>query len=640
MNGLTIPPDKTAQSNHPCSFQFRPREELPKLWTERLRSFLPGVFGELSNKVTEELLNHFRWCFLSRGESLFEQGEAGDSLYFMGSGRLRVVVGSGEQRKAVAELSQGSCLGEMALLSGERRSASVYAARDSMLARLDRESFDRFAESEPQLIRGLATVLAERIRLKDKEAYKQQHLRISTIAVVPLSEEIDTEDFCERLLQALACHGTIRKIDENDFKNATEASNDNELGWLYYLANLEGAQRFTIFQTASRSSPWSKLAVRAADKVLLLDDRDGSPELKDFEPALFQGMQAGTEVDRELILLHEDGSKLPRGTAHWLDCRPEINFHHHIRLNRNSDFERLGRFLAGCAIGVVLSGGGARTAAHVGALTAIEELNIPIDILVGTSGGGALCAQYALGFDPRTKILELGEELWVRDNHLKPTVPILSFLNHKAVDQASKKVNANADVRDSWLPYACLACNLTLGKGELIRTGPMWKANRATTAIPGVFVPMFKENGELLVDGGVIDNLPVKYMRQLNQGPIIVINAGVSEELKAVYEYNALPTWWQVLWSWINPFKKAITVPSALEIVSAAAMAQSVDQSQMETGTINLALEIPAEKIGMLDFSQTPELIALGRSHTLEHLGAWWDKEYPDLLGQEQDAQA
>ena len=100
----------------------------------------------------------------------------------------------------------------------------------------------------------------------------------------------------------------------------------------------------------------------------------------------------------ELVLLHRDADRRPRGTARWLALHPFVR-HHHLRLGVPADFDRLARFLGGTAVGLVLGGGGARGFAHIGVMRALDEAGIPIDRVGGTSMGAMIAAQWARGHD-------------------------------------------------------------------------------------------------------------------------------------------------------------------------------------------------------------------------------------------------
>ena len=104
--------------------------------------------------------------------------------------------------------------------------------------------------------------------------------------------------------------------------------------------------------------------------------------------------------------------------------------------------------------------------------------------------------------------------------------------------------------------------------------GAMWRAVRATTSLPGIAVPLI-ENGQLLVDGGVIENIPTETMCQLKAGPNIVVDVSLKEELPVDCAYEDLPGGWSLLWNRLNPFSKTRKMFSVLQVISRVATISS-----------------------------------------------------------------
>ena len=119
--------------------------------------------------------------------------------------------------------------------------------------------------------------------------------------------------------------------------------------------------------------------------------------------------------------------------------------------------------------------------------------------------------------------LERGtHEIFVRSRSFRrPTWPRYSLLDHKAFDRAlAEQYGPDCRIEDCWRPFAAVATNLSTHDLELIRTGPLWQAVRASSAIPGLLPPFYTPEGAMLVDGCLIDNVPLASMHQLKSGPI------------------------------------------------------------------------------------------------------------------------
>src|SRR6185503_4480969 len=93
------------------------------------------------------------------------------------------------------------------------------------------------------------------------------------------------------------------------------------------------------------------------------------------------------------------------------------------------------------------------------------------------------------------------------------TVPLLSILDTRRLDAALVALGEQRDIEDLWVPYFAVSTNLTSMAGEVHERGPLWQATRASSSMPMVFPPVFR-NGDVLVDGGLLDNLPVTIMRE------------------------------------------------------------------------------------------------------------------------------
>jgi NTE family protein len=175
---------------------------------------------------------------------------------------------------------------------------------------------------------------------------------------------------------------------------------------------------------------------------------------------------------------------------------------------------------------VALSGGGARGLAHIGVLKVLERHAIPIDCLSGASMGGVLAAAYAAGHSP-----ERLESLAVRMSRLRrlarlvdlrrPRRGLLSGDNLRAfLAQLLPPELTFADLR---LPLALEAVDLRTGEEVALTEGSVLKAVLATSAFPGVLPPVVID-GRVLVDGGVLDNLPVDLVRSLGAERVIAVD--------------------------------------------------------------------------------------------------------------------
>jgi NTE family protein len=178
-------------------------------------------------------------------------------------------------------------------------------------------------------------------------------------------------------------------------------------------------------------------------------------------------------------------------------------------------------------VALVLGGGAARGFAHIGVIRALEQEKIPIDLVVGTSVGSLIGAIYASECELEWTAFSLQKE------HLFDFAMLAAFTGMGPVkgDKLEEFVRAKipaANIEDLKLPFAAVATDLNRGTRVVLNRGPVSKAVRASSAIPGVFSPV-EHQGRLLVDGGVVDNIPISAAREM--GADIVIAVDISENV-------------------------------------------------------------------------------------------------------------
>jgi predicted acylesterase/phospholipase RssA len=292
--------------------------------------------------------------------------------------------------------------------------------------------------------------------------------------------------------------------------------------WLHERA---GDRRAIVLEADPTLTPWTRYCLAHADRVLLV--ADGA---EDSASVVGEAALRGA-APCDLVLWHDAALRSPQGTGRQLDRWPVV-VHHHLRAGAQGDMERLARHLSGHAVGLVLGGGAARAFAHVGALRALRDAAVPIDAVGGTSAGAVLAAQYAMGWD-------LGAmEAWCREiargaRRLRDfRLPLFSLLRGRALDALLGDLFGTTQIEDLWLPYYCVSSNLTRAAMVAHRRGSLRQYTRASCALPGLLPPV-RDHGDLLVDGAVLNNLPLEPMRDLCAGgPIVAVDVSVQYPLE------------------------------------------------------------------------------------------------------------
>jgi NTE family protein len=174
------------------------------------------------------------------------------------------------------------------------------------------------------------------------------------------------------------------------------------------------------------------------------------------------------------------------------------------------------------------------------------------------------------------------------------TVPKYAFLDHKVLDASLQQHYGDGPIEDLWLPFYAVAADLSSMALTEIRTGPLWEAVRASSAIPGILPPFFTSDGRMLVDGGCIDNMPFRSMHRLKTGPNVVVN--VQKETGKVYnvDYESLPGRAELLKRSVMPFTKG--APRAPGLISTVMRSLLVGQSDMLQGAFAQRHDDPAPR--------------------------------------------
>lgn len=559
-------------------------------------SALP-LFNGLEPATVRAIAAEVEWLSLPGGSTLFSVGEPPDAMYVVLSGCLGVF--SGQQSQAIGRVLAGDAVGEMGLISGRARSATVIALRDTELARLSREAFDRVFTCYPQAMLRIAQLTVNRLESSQSGSAARTHAA-RTFAVIPQGIEVDAAAFAASLVASLRTYGRTQLVwsvrgaaHTSHWFNMVEASND-----------------YVVYVADATPTTWSKLCVRQADALLLLANADS--EATSWSALGAQRESNTTATQRsELVLLHE--GTIPNGVAaRWLANHPGIA-HHHVRAAE--DVARIARLVTGRGIGLVMSGGGARGFAHIGIVKALREAGIPIDLVGGTSMGGIIGAGVAEGWS----VEELKERLWrsfVATNPLRDyTLPVVSLVSGRKVSTLLRREFGERSIEDLPLPFFCVSSNLTTGHPEVHRAGLLWRWLRASVAIPGVLPPVL-HHGDVLVDGGAMNNLPVDYMRELGRGPVIGCDVGADRAFTGHSDDIDVPPLWKLM-SWLRGGRRR---PNIFQILWRAGMVNSTAMTALHREKTDLLLQPPLEQVDMLDWKAFDRAIAAGYEYTLRRL--------------------
>ena len=245
-------------------------------------------------------------------------------------------------------------------------------------------------------------------------------------------------------------------------------------------------------------------------------------------------------IERHLVIVHDKRTIDPHQTAHLLKCRT-VDYYHHVALDHPPDMARLVRYLRGKPIGIVFGGGGMRGTAHLGVLAAMQELGIPVDHAGGTSAGALIAGQVGLEWKLPRMLETLKGRVLQRRVVMQPTLPIVSLSGGHAMNRALLDMYGGHEIEDLWRPVFTIASNLTQARMEIMDSGSLHHAVRASSSLAGIHPPTIAENNDLLIDGGGFDNTPADVMRaKLRGGTVLAVDLGFTKRNFPDYNYGTV----------------------------------------------------------------------------------------------------
>ena len=470
------------------------------------------LFAQISDAVREPLLSEAFIRRVAADEWLFRQGEPGDALYVISSGRFEVVREEPAPAAVLRQLGAGAAIGELALLTGAPRSATVHALRDSELVVVRREEMLRLLhESQPFAI-ALTQALGR--LLQASEPPPRRPLLPRVLAVVPLQPPAPVGPFCHAFLDATKGWARVAVIRRGDVPGSDDPEHFAGHGRL--LDERERAHDHVLLVGGQEQgdAAWNAYCVRQADRVVGLTLPCAPPG-----PGGPSTVLHGCD-----LVLWGPYSDTARVVGAWLDLL-QPRRHHFVEpgLRVAETAGRTARRLTGRSLGIVLSGGGAGGLAHLGVLQTLSDGGVPIDRVGGCSFGAFVGGLFAMGRSPEHINAICHAELVARNPFNDYWLPRRALLRGKKGERALTRIFAGARIEELPRDYFCVAADLLTDELVVRRRHAIADAVLASMSVPGIGPPIPYE-GRLLVDGGVLNNLPVDVMADRHEGPIIAVD--------------------------------------------------------------------------------------------------------------------
>jgi NTE family protein len=481
-------------------------------------------------------------------------------------------------------------IGEMALISNAPRSATAVALRDSVLLKLTRAAFDHLIERWPPAMLYLARLLADRLR--DATHGGAVSYAPTTFAILPVTEGVSTQAFGDALYREMReRYGAgVARVD-------AQPTGADE-GWFHQF---EAAHSRVLYVSPQPSGPWTERCIRHADHLIFVA-KPGEP-LVPLPKSLACAASSWRRAD--LVLLQEADADPPKPAHASLDALA-IDLRLQAREGHLRDLQRIARTVSGQAVGVVFAGGGARGFAHLGVIQALREHGLPIDLVGGTSMGSIIAASVALDGDFE-RMKETIAASFVVDPPLSDyTLPLVALVRGRKVDERLIRSFGDYGIDDLWLPFFCVSSNLTTGSAHVHRRGPLWRALRASIAIPGLLPPMVEPEG-VLVDGAMMNNLPADVMAGFQRGPVLGIDVARDGAFGA--EETGAPSLLR------RVVGAPVDAPDIVSLLYRAATVSGDAQTARARSQASLIIHPPLETVPLRAWTSFEEVVEIGYRH-------------------------
>lgn len=584
-----------------------------------LADLLAEHFGMVDEGTLIATCRDVRWHRLPAGEILFSEGAPSDSVYFVVRGRLvttRIDRMDGEV--TMGESGRGDAVGEIGVFQQRPRSGTVTASRDSVVAEMSEQTFLGLVERQPKMIIELfLTALA-------KTQSPRWHSAPSQVVGVLVGPDVQGEPLVAGIAHELGRFGETRRLSRLLVERSLdhpgiatcERGSLEEVRLSRFVHETELAADFVVIEIGDEPDQWARRALGMVDQLLVCV----SPGIPAHEAGRLAEIARlpGVGTPRTAVVVSTDGAA-PTGSAalrHTLGASRVI----HVEDGDSADVARLARIAVGRANSLVLSGGGGRGFAHIGVYRALGELGLPVDLVAGTSMGGILGTAIADRLRPDEVVA------WAEENFadsLDYTIPVVSLVKGERIARHARDTFGQRDIEDLRLSYFAVSTDLTTSRPYIHETGPVVLAIRATSAIPGVMPPV-PLGDSLLVDGGVLNNLPVDVARsQAPLGLLVASDVAPPRGPGAHGDYGLSLSGWQALWSRWRGGRSPYPSINAVLMRSMIVASMRERDAHIRDGLADCYLDLDMRGVSMLDFDSPRAVAQRGYESAMPVLETW-----------------
>jgi NTE family protein len=592
-----------------------------------------------------------------KGDIICRQGEEGNTFYVVLDGELDVLTGEHDQN-LIAVLKRGDFFGEMALLQGGKRTATVAASRRARLMSLDRGAFNTLFMKNPKALEYFTRILCKRLA----SANKGEVLRGSTLTMTVGSRrglkgksliasmladclhQLTGQDVLLVTVQmsATAANGVVGELLSDNTKPVDESVNEilltdtggasvlevparSDLPVPFYaerasnlISNLSSRFPFMVFDLNTEIGGLVESVPLFSDVFIEIVDVPTPPPTKSIVDAApskvrrFEVVNLFNRSSHPISLNHCEPFVIPHdpGFSHG---SPVSYARSHPRAYSVLPVQRLARKILGASVGIALGGGAAFGIAHLGVLKVLERNGIPIDIIAGCSQGSIIGVGYAAGITV-DEMIEMAYKLGRRQNALMPVDLTLTkpglMAGRRFVEIFRPLLGNKTTFEDLAMPCRTVATDIESGERVAIGTGSLVDAFRASASVPMVFAPV-NVGDRVLVDGGVSDPVPAEIVNMMGADLCIAVN--VVPPLKKGVE-NAVSHAIRMM-SWFNPLtwiEDSSGLPNMFDIIMNAMQTLQYELGNFKAISADVLINPELSDFTWVEYYRSEELIQRG----------------------------
>lgn len=368
---------------------------------------------------------------------------------------------------------------------------------------MPRQAFEEALSTDLTASRFVLTQVAERLRTVQARPDQEPAAQPAVVAVAGLHRGSAAAQVAQVLGERLARHSTVFVTNVLEAEGLDRAEDDHDL----VILSADGGD-------TGEETAWRDFCLRQADSVVWVSRSDLDPHLDPAAPAPAR--------QPDLVLLGPAPTAQRR--AAWVAVTDAWQLTV-VEDDLTRGLRALADRLAGRSLGLVLAGGGARAFAHVGVLRELSEAGLHVDRVAGSSIGAVIAAAHASGLEGEA----LEDVCYAEFVRRKPfgdwRLPLLSLAKGDRVRAAMVRTYGRDTVIEG-LPhqFSAVTTDLMTRSRQVHRRGNLVDAVTASARLPVLFAPIPDDSGRLLMDGGVLDNLPVDLLTERGEGPVVVVN--------------------------------------------------------------------------------------------------------------------